>query len=743
MDPADPGANASNEPQDSLGAAPHPAAQRGRFQRGLLTLAVLDGFAFVAALLDERNDIVATVGFHGAILAFLLAVYVVARAGRVRTAGLLLVSGLWLIVTLALVLFSSMHGTPGAVYMVPVMVAGAMVGPVAGLVAGAVSLVTFGAVFAADAAGWLPPSMAPATKANVYSAVAIPIAAGSVMYFVLVRDLEDLVRRATTLARERFRERERAEHRAKLFAVVGELGRFALSSRAIDEVARYAADRLEAAMPGVRVRVLLTRPRDGEVPWLLGPEGEIPIRPDVHRAIAGLEADLDGPVACPPALAEALFETSCDTSQPGFVAPIRLAAAPVGFVVGLSPAEPSSVPDPAPGAQLVADLLAAAYARAEAESRMMQAQKLEVVGRLAGGVAHDFNNLLTAMRALSDDLRLELSSRPGTGETIDLLGAAIDRASLVTGQLLAVSKRPRATGGPCDVAAAVRSIEPLLSRILPDECRLDLEVPDEPMWARVDIASLEQVLLNLVVNAFEAMPEGGQVTVRVHSDEHAVELAISDTGVGMSEAVRARLFDPFFTTKPDGTGLGMAVVRDLTRRYGAFVDVDSKEGDGTTVRIRFHRSAPREVSGPSPAATAANEVLEGRSVIVVEDNDLVRTGVVRMLESMGAKVRAFDDGSAALAAVAPEDDVDLVISDLHMPGLSGDELASRMLARLPKVRVLITSGDRAPVARDAADRHRVGFIEKPFDRVALARAIQDVFEGADDGATAPGGKRRT
>ena len=700
---------------------------RERFLHGVVTLGILDALSFVVALIDPGNNVAITVTFHGIALSLLAVVYVWARAGKVRAAGLLLIGLLWTMVTVSLVLFSSMTAVTASVYIVPVMVAGIVLGPGWALGVGALCMVTTGVVFWVDARGLLPPSLAPATKVNLYSAVGIPLIAASVLYYVLIRDLQGLAAASARLASDRLVEQEKAELRATLFSAISQIGRFALETRDMERLARFAAAKLASVVEGATVRVLLVPTDTTDLPTLVAPDGAASLDPEVEGWVTEVVGSRPGPVEWPPHLVEALFGRRPDGPTTGLAAPILLSRRPLGYVLGLPPDDPSCVPVVGPGVPLVADLLAAAYARSEAEYRMMQAQKLEVVGRLAGGVAHDFNNLLTAMRALVDDLAAEVEDRPHGRESVRLLESAIDRGALVAGQLLAVSRRPRSATGPCDVATVLRNLEPLLARLMPDECRLEVRVEGDDLWVDVDIASLEQLLLNLVVNAFEAMPDGGVVTVTADDDENGVRLRVSDTGIGMDERVRARIFDPFFTTKPDGTGLGMAIVRDITQRYGAVVNVDSEPGKGTEITLRLHRAVEAAAEGRRGEGGAHASRFDGRRVLLVDDNDLVRVGLERTFAALGFVVDAVADARTALDRIRSADpSYDLIVTDLHMPGMSGDVLAGHEMLRERGVAVIVMSGDRAPKTAVEAGG-RVAFLEKPFERDALVRTIRSVL----------------
>ncbi len=342
-------------------------------------------------------------------------------------------------------------------------------------------------------------------------------------------------------------------------------------------------------------------------------------------------------------------------------------------------------------------------ARKRLEERLVQAQKMEAVGRLAGGVAHDFNNLLTAILGYAELLGMEESiSAAGSGHLEEIRRAA-HRAASLTQQLLAYSRRQLLNPQVVDIAALVSPMEGMLRRLLGEEVALRVEV-DSPVWARVDPTRLEQVVMNLVVNARDAVPQGGSIEISARARDvaagdcerlgglrpgrHAV-LSVRDTGCGIARENLDRIFDPFFTTKEvgKGTGLGLSTVLGIVQQSGGHVEVKSRPGRGSTFTVYLPAEAPPE---PEPAATAGEGVARGsRTVLVVEDEESVRRLICRVLRGAGYRVHAADGPQRALETAgeiggAPQ----LLITDVVMPGMNGRELAERLLQRHPALRVL-------------------------------------------------------
>lgn len=388
--------------------------------------------------------------------------------------------------------------------------------------------------------------------------------------------------------------------------------------------------------------------------------------------------------------------------------------------------------------------------RVRVEEELRQAQKMEAVGRLAGGVAHDFNNILTVITTNAEFLLTELlEGDPRRDEVADIRKAA-ERATGLTRQLLAFSRRQVLRPQALDLNAVVRDLGKMLRRLIGEDIQLDLALEErlDPVFA--DPGQLEQVLLNLVVNARDAMPQGGRLTIATRSvvvdapqtvarrelgPGAYVRLEVSDTGCGMDEEIRSRIFEPFFTTKAQGTGLGLATAYGIIKQSGGYVDVYSEPGVGTTFKIYL------PVSGEAgkergPLEGGAVRAPAGETVLLVEDDSGVRTAAERALRSAGYRVRVASNGPEALrmAEEDPEGPLDVLVTDVVMPHMSGREVAGRLLARHPGLRVLYMSGytDEA-VALHGVLHPESSLLEKPFTPAALVRKVGEVL-----GAPPPG-----
>ncbi len=392
-------------------------------------------------------------------------------------------------------------------------------------------------------------------------------------------------------------------------------------------------------------------------------------------------------------------------------------------------------------------------ARKELENRLRHAQKLEAVGQLAGGVAHDFNNLLTAISGYAEAVRDELPEGTTTRRDVGEILAAADRAAALTRQLLAFGRRQVLATRVVDLVAVVEQIGDMLRRVIGERIRLVTRHAVPSATIHVDQGQLEQVLLNLVLNARDAMPDGGTVTIascitdvdvaaaaaHVDLDEgRHVLLSVADDGAGMTEQVRARAFDPFFTTKEPGkgTGLGLSTVYGIVRQSGGAISIDSAVGRGTTVSIHLPHvaAAPdreREVVVPRPTRAG--------TVLVVEDEDLVRDLAARSLARAGQDVLSAADGVRALAIVAERGgDVDVVVSDVVMPRLGGPELAEHLRRRWPGIAVLLVSGYTHEFDGAYSNGAPIAFLHKPFTASQLLAAVDRVLPPAKRRAAGTG-----
>jgi PAS domain S-box-containing protein len=384
-----------------------------------------------------------------------------------------------------------------------------------------------------------------------------------------------------------------------------------------------------------------------------------------------------------------------------------------------------------------------------AEEQLLHAQKMEAVGQLAGGVAHDFNNVLSVILGYGEILLEELPKDDPKHADLSVIVDAAQRAAALTRQLLAFSRRRVVEPNVVDLNTTVRGVETMLRRIIGEDIDLRTTLSAEPATVRADASQLEQVIMNLTVNARDAMPEGGTLTietasVEIHergSAEHAVlppgrlvRLRVTDTGVGIDVATQKRIFEPFFTTKEigRGTGLGLSTVYGIVQQSGGQIALESEPGRGTTFTIHLplaDEPSAETAQRPSPTRPPAG----AGTVLVVEDDDAVRQVTVRILRDQGYTV--IDTGrpqdAAALAATQPQG-VDLLLVDVVMPGVSGPKLAAELMAVRQGLRVLLMSG--------YAGRHSEGdltlapgmrYIEKPFTPTALAKVAAELLGDPD------------
>jgi len=380
--------------------------------------------------------------------------------------------------------------------------------------------------------------------------------------------------------------------------------------------------------------------------------------------------------------------------------------------------------------------------RKRAEGALRQAQKVEAIGRLAGGIAHDFNNLLTAILG-STDLLLEMlpPDHPGREEGQETRKAAV-RAADLTRQLLAFSRQQVLAPQVLDLNEVVADMDRLLRRLLGEDIDLRI-VPAQDVGAvRADPGQLEQVIVNLAVNARDAMPKGGKLTIETANatlDEsyatpgRYVLLAVSDSGVGMDPETQARIFEPFFTTKErgQGTGLGLATVYGIVKQSGGYIWVYSEVGHGTTFKVYLPRvDAPVEPVIAVPAAPAA--ALHGtETILVVEDQEEVRNLIRRMLEARGYRVLVAGSGQEAVSlADVRRGAIDLMVTDVVMPGMGGREVAQLLGPNHPDMKVLYLSGytDESIVHRGLLEPG-LAFLPKPFSAEVLARKVREVLDG--------------
>jgi two-component system, cell cycle sensor histidine kinase and response regulator CckA len=382
----------------------------------------------------------------------------------------------------------------------------------------------------------------------------------------------------------------------------------------------------------------------------------------------------------------------------------------------------------------------AARRLAEVEGRLQQAQKLESVGRLAGGVAHDFNNLLTVILGSAEALREGLEAgRPASPEEVEEIRTAAVRAGELTRQLLAFARKQVIQPVPLDLNEVVRGAERMLRRVLGEDVTLAVDLGPGLWRTLCDPGQVEQVILNLAVNARDAMPNGGALTLRTRNEPggpaqgEGISLAVSDQGPGLSPEVKAHLFEPFFTTKPPGagTGLGLASVYGIVRQSGGDIRVESEPGQGATFTLRFPRHHGPEAARAAPAVASAAGGSE--TILVVEDDRQVRDVTVRALRAAGYRVLVAGGGEEALALAATAGTrPKLVITDVVMPGQDGHALAGLLRLRHDGLRVLFVSGYTQDVLhRRGVLDSGVQFLPKPFTPAALLARVRTVLDAPE------------
>ncbi|MGD0715838.1 MAG: PAS domain S-box protein, partial [Gaiellaceae bacterium] len=386
--------------------------------------------------------------------------------------------------------------------------------------------------------------------------------------------------------------------------------------------------------------------------------------------------------------------------------------------------------------------------RKEAESQLLQAQKLESIGRLAGGIAHDFNNMLFVIHGyaelLTDDLASTNRARLDPDSallSVNAISQAAERAATLTAQLLAFSRQQVISPSVLDLNAAIDGLEPMVRQLIGENMRLVVKLDHDAGYIRGDAGQLDQILVNLVVNARDAMPDGGTVTIETENvlvdEPYAIAhfdvrpgpyvlLSVTDTGVGMDRVTREHIFEPFFTTKElgKGTGLGLATTYGIVRQAGGHIWVYSEPGIGSSFKLHFPRvDAAVTTELPTIAATPA---VGAGTVLVVEDERVVRDMTTQLLTRSGYEVIAVAGGAEAMIRLVGLDEpIDVLITDVVMPNMSGIELAEWTMDRYPYVGVVLLSGYTAETLNlERVTARGATFVPKPVTSGQLLVAVQ-------------------
>jgi two-component system, cell cycle sensor histidine kinase and response regulator CckA len=381
--------------------------------------------------------------------------------------------------------------------------------------------------------------------------------------------------------------------------------------------------------------------------------------------------------------------------------------------------------------------------RKHMEDRLRDAEKMEAVGRLAAGVAHDFNNLLGIIRGQGELLAREVAASPKALHRLEQIGRATDRAALLTKQLLAFGRKQVLRPQRMDLNVVVSGVEPMLRSLLGESIRVVIAPAAGPVVVRADSGQIEHVIMSLAMNSRDAMPKGGEFALGVGGVEITAAdasrlpdvppgryamLTVSDLGAGMDAETRGHLFEPFFTTKPmgDGAGLGLAAIHGIIRQSNGSIEVETAPGHGTTFRIYLPWLDSEAAAPPRPPVASGTGGRE--TILLVEDEPSLRELNTEVLGDMGYEVLTADSAARALeVAASREGKIDLLLTDVVMPGQSGTDLAQTLLAIRPATRILYMSGygGHDLVQRGLDDS--AGFIEKPFTSAALAQKIREAL----------------
>ncbi len=391
-------------------------------------------------------------------------------------------------------------------------------------------------------------------------------------------------------------------------------------------------------------------------------------------------------------------------------------------------------------------------ALALAEEQLRQAQKMEAIGQLTGGIAHDFNNMLASIYGSIQLMQRKLATgnHAGFEKLLDRASTSSQRAAALTQRLLAFARRQNLETRRVDVRALIESLEDMFSRTLGPRIALQLRMPQAPWPARIDSAQLESALLNLVINARDAMPDGGQLTIEVANRRldatytatqtelapgEYVAVSVSDNGVGMSACVIARVFEPFYTTKPigQGTGLGLSMVYGFVKQAGGHVRIYSEVGSGTTVTLYLPLDVSEGNEVPASPRASTGPAHSGGNILVVEDEPSVREVVVSVLADLGYSYAEAGDADAALLLLDGKQHFHLMISDVGLPGMNGRQLAEIAMVKRPGLRVLFVTGyAEQAVVRNGLLSEGVQMITKPFVIDELANRIREIIQSQVD-----------
>jgi signal transduction histidine kinase len=647
----------------------------------------------------------------GGLLAGLLGILAIAR-GRPRLAAALYLTTLWAVVTLSLWLFGGFQTPTASSYTVVALAAALLFGIRGTALATAVIVITSVGIAVADVSGWLPssPLPGPAVALGIFLASLL-----SIVGMALAATTE--LRRAIAGLRAEVEERRavevrlrESESRVRSIVESSPMGIHLYRLEAPDRLVLTGSNPAGDRILGAPMAPLLGRTIEKAFPGLADTE-----IPGHYRRLCSEGGSWGSETTYRDGRARGTYEFHAFQTAPGMMA--------VMFTD-------------------VTERRQAEEERRRLEEQLRQSQKMEAVGRLAGGIAHDFNNLLMVIMGHGELLRRSLDANDPRLRKVQHVMGASERAARLVRQLLAFSRKQVMEPQVVDLNELVSDTARMLRPLLGEDVRVVTGLDPALGRVRVDPAQIEQVLMNLAVNARDAMPAGGTITletadVRAPGPGEApatrqVALTVRDTGHGMDEATRAQAFEPFFTTKgaSGGTGLGLSTVYGIVQQSGGHVAVESEPGRGSSFRILLPcAEGPREAA--QAGAEAAPRAAGGETVLVVEDEPNIRALACEMLESHGYLTLRAGSGEEALGlAVRHSGPIHLLLADVVMPGLAGPALAARFVVVRPQARVLFMSGYAGEdLARRGLAEDEAHFLPKPFTQDLLGRRVREALDG--------------
>ncbi|MDR3387600.1 MAG: PAS domain S-box protein [Rudaea sp.] len=540
--------------------------------------------------------------------------------------------------------------------------------------------------------------------------------------------------------------------RARYDTFVTQIGQLVLAATDLDAIAEQApelvADALDVA--GVAIVFRHAQRRTLQVSAAFG------LSDALLDALPSVLSSLDGPKHLLAIDRSFIIEDCADVNAPmdatllatfGFqsavLTPLIDGSEPMGMLVALSSVARRFDHDSVYFLRSIANLLGAAMQRIRMEEQLSHAQRLEAVGQLTGGIAHDFNNLLTVISGNLQILESELSDRPQTRDIISSALRAVGRGAELTRKLLAFARRQRLSPSACDPGRLLGDLDTMLKRTLGETIALEIACPDNMPAVFADAGQLEAALVNLAINARDAMPRGGRLSITAETRRHDeasamgelkpgdyVVFAVRDTGCGMPPEVLARAFEPFFTTKEPGkgSGLGLSMVYGFVKQSGGHLAADSQLGYGT--RVEMHLPVMRYAERKNIGTDGTSDCRGNEAILVVEDEPDVRGIAIVFLRSAGYSVFSAENAEVALALLAANRDIALVFSDVVLgSGMTGIELAKEALRRLPGLKVLLTSGyEHFALDEGAAMPSEFELLQKPYTRESLVAAVRESLD---------------